>query len=411
MKKIRSRAALGGTSIRETGNEINVAVVGIGNCASSLVQGAHFYVGAEDDAPGLVHAKIGRYRVDDIRFVAAFDVDPAKVGHDLSKAIFAGQNNADAIADVPHLDCPVEPGPKLDGVGSSYEKRVSNAVSDGRPRADIVSILRDREVDVIVNFLPVGSQEATEWWAETALEAGCAFVNSIPVFVGRKPEWRDRFAEANLPLLGDDIKSQLGATIVHRMLAHLFASRGVRLDRTYQLNVGGNMDFWNMLERDRLDTKKQSKGEAVTDALPYMMGQDDVHIGPSDYVPWLGDHKLAFIRCEGTAFGGMPLSIELKMDVVDSPNSAGVVVDAIRVAKVALDRDDGAGAMRECAPLLFKAPPYPVASDGETVDRFNAWIDRPDPNRESRRPAGPTFPQDFDPGQAANEPVEPGGFW
>ena len=316
---------------------MRVAIVGVGNCASSLVQGRYHYADAKDDdfIPGLMHVNLGGYHIRDIEFVAAFDVDKNKVGKDLSEAIFTEPNNTFTFADVPQLNVPVERGMTHDGLGKYLSQIIEKAPG---PTADIVRILREREVDVLVSYLPVGSEQATKWYAEQAIQAGVAFVNAIPVFIGREPYWQRRFAEAGLPIIGDDIKSQVGATITHRVLTRLFMDRGVRIDRTYQLNFGGNTDFLNMLERERLESKKISKTNAVTSMIDYEIDDDDVHVGPSDYVPWLKDRKWCHIRMEGTTFGDVPLNLELKLEVWDSPNSAGVITDAIRCAKLGLDR-------------------------------------------------------------------------
>ena len=317
--------------------KINVAVVGVGNCASSFVQGLQKYREAPTDefVPGLMHPEMGGYHIGDIDVVAAFDVDRTKVGKDLSEAIFAGRNNTVKFADVPKTGVKVERGMTHDGIGKYLSGVVKKA--DG-PTADIVNILREREVDVLINYLPVGSEEATKWYIEQALQARVGVVNCIPVFIAREPYWQKRFQDAGVPIVGDDIKSQVGATITHRVLTNLFRDRGVKVLRTYQLNFGGNTDFMNMLERERLESKKESKTNAVTSQLPYDLGDDNVHVGPSDYVPWLEDRKWCHIRIEGQTFGDVPLNLELKLEVWDSPNSAGVVVDAVRCAKIALDR-------------------------------------------------------------------------
>ncbi|MFT8704941.1 inositol-3-phosphate synthase [Bifidobacterium aquikefiricola] len=316
---------------------IRVAIAGVGNCASSLVQGVSFYKDVDDDehVPGLMHTVFGGYRVRDIEFVAAFDVDAAKVGLDLSKAIYASQNNTYKFEDVPDLGVEVQRGPTGDGLGEYYQQMIKE--SDAEP-VDVASVLRERHVDILVSYLPVGSEEADKGYAQAAMDAGCAFVNCLPVFIASDPEWAQKFKDAGVPIVGDDIKSQVGATITHRVMARLFEDRGVRLDRTYQLNVGGNMDFMNMLQRTRLESKKISKTRAVTSIVPHDMEDRNVHIGPSDYVAWLDDRKLAFVRLEGTTFGNVPLELEYKLTVWDSPNSAGIVIDAIRAAKIALDR-------------------------------------------------------------------------
>ena len=352
--------------------EIRVAIVGVGNCASSLVQGVEYYRDAPTDQmiPGLMHPSLGGYHVRDIRFVAAFDVDAAKVGQDLSKAISAGQNNTVAFSDVSHLDVTVQRGPTLDGIGSYLADLVEESAV---PEGDVAEALRRARVDVVVSYLPVGSQKATEYYARQALEAGCAFVNCIPVFIARTPEWADRFREAGVPIVGDDIKSQVGATILHRTLVNLFQDRGVKVDRTYQLNFGGNTDFLNMLERSRLVSKKESKTKAVTSQLETRTPVEDVHIGPSDHVPWLTDRKWAHIRLEGTAFGDTPLSAEVKLEVWDSPNSAGVVIDAVRCAKLGLDRGLS-GPLHEASAYFMKSPPNQMRDEDarQAVEAFIA---------------------------------------
>ena len=317
--------------------KVKVAVIGVGNCASSLVQGVHFYRNAKpsDRVPGLMHVELGGYHIRDIEFTAAFDVVSTKVGMDLSEAISAFPNNTIKFCDVPRMDVPVYRGMTHDGLGKYLSKVVEKAAG---PTDDIVGILKSTQTDVVVSFLPVGSEMATKWYVEQVLEAGCAFVNCIPVFIASSEYWASRFIERGLPIIGDDVKSQVGATITHRVLTALFDDRGVRLDRTYQLNFGGNMDFYNMLERERLESKKISKTNAVTSQLPYKLDEGSVHVGPSDYVPWLTDRKWCYIRMEGTTFGDVPLNVEVKLEVWDSPNSAGVVIDAVRCAKLALDR-------------------------------------------------------------------------
>lgn len=318
-------------------HKVRVAIIGVGNCASSLVQGVFYYQNAlEDDlVPGLMHVNLGGYHIRDIEFTAAFDVVDTKVGKDLSEAIFAYPNNTLKFAEVPFLNVPVSRGMTHDGLGKYLNQIVKKAPG---PTADIVGILKETRTDVVVNFLPVGSEMATKWYVEQVLDAGCAFVNGIPVFIASQEYWARRFRERNLPVIGDDIKSQVGATILHRVLTRLFVDRGVRVDRTYQLNFGGNTDFLNMLERERLESKKISKTGAVTSMLPYSLAEDNVHVGPSDHVPWLTDRKWCYIRMEGTTFGDVPLNLEAKLEVWDSPNSAGVMIDAIRCAKIALDR-------------------------------------------------------------------------
>lgn len=322
---------------KESFMSIRVAIAGVGNCASSLVQGVEYYRNADDNEkiPGLMHAVFGSYRVRDIEFVTAFDVDAAKVGLDLSEAIGASQNNTIRFAQVPHLGVEVLRGPTYDGLGEYYRQMITQ--SDA-PAVDVAQVLRDKKVDVLVSYLPVGSEEADKAYAMAAMQAGCAFVNCLPVFIASDPVWAQKFRDAGVPIIGDDIKSQVGATITHRVMARLFEDRGVRLDRTYQLNVGGNMDFMNMLQRSRLESKKISKTRAVTSIVPHQMDDHNVHIGPSDYVAWLDDRKFAFVRLEGTTFGDVPLNLEYKLEVWDSPNSAGIVIDAVRAAKIALDR-------------------------------------------------------------------------
>ncbi|MGH7765692.1 MAG: inositol-3-phosphate synthase, partial [Candidatus Dormibacteraceae bacterium] len=309
--------------------KVRVAIVGVGNCASSLVQGVHYYRNAstKDTVPGLMHVDLGGYHIRDIEFVAAFDIDKKKVGLDLSEAIFSGPNNTVKFSDVPKLDVKVQRGMTHDGIGKYLADVVHKAPGE---TSDVVGILRKTKADVLVSYLPVGSEEATKWYVEQALAAGVGVVNCIPVFIAREPYWQKRFEEKGLPIIGDDIKSQVGATIIHRVLTRLFRDRGVKLERTYQLNFGGNTDFLNMLERERLMSKKISKTRSVTSQMDYDMGADNVHIGPSDYVPWLNDRKWAYIRLEGRSFGDVPLNVELKLEVVDSPNSAGIVIDAVR---------------------------------------------------------------------------------
>src|SRR5713226_8015085 len=316
--------------------KIRVAIVGVGNCASSLVQGVHYYRHAKtgDPIPGIMHVDLGGYHIRDVEIVAAFDVDKNKVGKDLADAIYAKPNNTYRFADVPKTGVKVSRGMTHDGIGKYLSKVITKAPGE---TADIVKILRDTNTDVVVSYLPVGSEEAPQWYVEQVLEAGCAFINCIPVVIAREPYWQKRFAAKGLPIIGDDIKSQVGATITHRVLTRLFMDRGVRLDRTYQLNFGGNTDFLNMLERERLESKKISKTNAVTSMLDYPLAETDVHVGPSDYVPWLLDRKWCYIRMEGTTFGDVPLTAELKLEVWDSPNSAGVVIDAIRLIKLALN--------------------------------------------------------------------------
>ncbi|MDZ5695720.1 inositol-3-phosphate synthase [Chelativorans sp. M5D2P16] len=337
------------------GAELRVGIVGVGNCASSFVQGLSYYRGKHSNEPiaGLMSTDLGGYSVDDVVISSAFDVGAAKVGRDVSEAIFAPPNNTMHFADVAPTGVKVERGKTLDGIG----QYVSDLVEESdEPEADVTEVLGRSRTDVLVSYLPVGSEQASLWYAERALEAGCAFVNCIPVFIASRPEWRARFEERGLPLIGDDIKSQVGATIVHRMLTNLFRERGIKLERTYQLNFGGNTDFLNMLERERLESKKISKTQSVTSQLGVPMPAENVHVGPSDHVPWLTDRKMAYIRMEGTAFGGVPISAELKLEVWDSPNSAGVVIDAVRCAKLALDRGLG-GALIGPSSYFMKSPP------------------------------------------------------
>lgn len=317
--------------------KVRVAIIGVGNCASSLVQGVYYYHNAADDEfiPGLMHVNLGGYHIRDIEFTAAFDIVDTKVGKDLSEAIFSYPNNTMKFSDVPFLNVPVSRGMTHDGLGKYLSQILKKAPG---PTADIVGILKDTHTDVVINLLPVGSEMATKWYVEQVLDAGCAFVNGIPVFIASQEYWANRFRERKLPVIGDDVKSQLGATILHRVLTNLFVDRGVRIDRTYQLNFGGNTDFMNMLERERLESKKISKTGAVTSMMPYELPHDQIHVGPSDYVPWLTDRKWCYIRMEGTTFGNVPLNLETKLEVWDSPNSAGVTIDAIRCAKIALDR-------------------------------------------------------------------------
>ncbi len=349
---------------------IRVAIVGVGNCASSLVQGVEFYRDATPDSrvPGLMHVQFGDYHVSDLQFVAAFDVDAKKVGFDLAEAINASENNTIRIADVPPTGVVVQRGTTLDGLGKYYRETIEE--SEAEP-VDVARTLRDAKVDVLVCYLPVGSDAAAKFYAQCAIDAGVAFVNALPVFIAGTPEWAEKFRAAGLPIVGDDIKSQVGATITHRVLAKLFEDRGVILDRTMQLNVGGNMDFMNMLERDRLESKKISKTQAVTSQVQHDLGKRNVHIGPSDYVPWLDDRKWAFVRLEGRAFGNSPISLEYKLEVWDSPNSAGVIIDAVRAAKIALDRGLG-GPINSASSYFMKSPPvqYPDDEARDNVERF-----------------------------------------
>jgi myo-inositol-1-phosphate synthase len=341
--------------------KVRVAIIGVGNCASSLLQGAECYKNAADKEriPGLMHVNLGGYHIRDIEFTAAFDVVEGKVGKDLSEAIFAYPNNTIKFSDVPHKGVTVARGMTHDGLGSYLNKILRKAPG---PTADIIGILKDTKTDVVVSYLPVGSETATKWYVEQVLEAGCAFVNCIPVFIASSPYWQKRFEERGLPVIGDDIKSQVGATITHRVLTSLFVDRGVILDRTYQLNFGGNTDFLNMLERDRLESKKISKTNAVTSQLPYALPAENIHVGPSDHIPWLTDRKWCYIRMEGTTFGNVPLNLELKLEVWDSPNSAGVVIDAVRCAKLALDRGLR-GAVAAPASYFMKTPPKQHTDD------------------------------------------------
>src|SRR4051812_599499 len=339
---------------RYQSGKVRVAIVGVGNCASSFVQGVQYYKDADptQSVPGLMHVDLGGYHVRDIEFTAAFDIDADKVGKDLSEAIWSGQNNTMKFADVPKLDVPVHRGMTHDGLGKYLKEKIQKAPGE---TDDIVEILKETKTDVVVSYLPVGSEQATKWYVEQVLEAGCGFVNCIPVFIAQEGYWAKRFQKAGLPIVGDDIKSQVGATIVHRSLARLFQDRGVKLARTSQLNVGGNMDFYNMLERERLESKKISKTQAVTSLMDEKLPADDVYIGPSDYVPWLTDRKWAHIRLEGQAFGDVPLTIEAKLEVWDSPNSAGIVIDAVRLCKLALNHGVG-GQLDGPSSYLMKSP-------------------------------------------------------
>ena len=350
--------------------KVRVAIIGVGNCASSLVQGVQYYQDAAEDAaiPGIMHPRLGGYHIHDIEFTLGIDINATKVGKDLSEAIFAEPNNTIKFTDVPKLNVPVVRGMTHDGLGKYLSGVIKKAPG---PTADIVKLLKDTKTDVVINFLPVGSEMATKWYVEQVIEAGCAFVNGIPVFIASSEYWAKRFHDAKLPILGDDIKSQVGATILHRELATLFVDRGVKIDRTYQLNFGGNTDFLNMLERERLESKKISKTNAVTSMIPYELGHDNVHVGPSDHVPWLTDRKWAYIRMEGTTFGDVPLNIEVKLEVWDSPNSAGVMIDALRCAKIALDRKLS-GPIVGPSSYFFKTPPKQFRDDvcREKVEAF-----------------------------------------
>jgi myo-inositol-1-phosphate synthase len=351
-------------------SKIRVAIAGVGNCASALVQGIEYYRTAEpgETVPGLMHVVLGGYHVGDVEIVAAFDVDATKVGLDLSKAIFAGHNNTIRFAEVGELGVTVSRGPTLDGLGKYYRLEIEESPAEP---VDISEVLRRTGADVLVGYLPVGSEEAQRHYAAACLDAGVAFVNAIPVFIASEPEWAQRFTDAGVPIIGDDIKSQVGATIVHRILARLFEDRGMALDRTYQLNVGGNMDFKNMLERDRLESKRISKTQSVTSQLQHGIPDDDVHIGPSDHISWLADRKWAYLRLEGRNFGDVPLNMELKLEVWDSPNSAGVIIDAVRCAKIALDRQIG-GPLLGPSAYFMKSPPeqYRDEDAREMVERF-----------------------------------------
>jgi len=343
-------------------DKVRVAIVGVGNCASSLVQGVYFYQDARDDdfIPGLMHVNLGGYHIRDVEFVAAFDVDADKVGKDLSEAIFSGQNNTYVFHQPPHIGVKVMRGPTMDGLGYYLKQVIEESPEEP---VDVAQVLRDSGADVLINYLPVGSEQATRWYMEQALEAGVAVVNAMPVFIATDPEWQQRFYDAGLPIIGDDIKSQVGATITHRILTRLFEDRGVRIDRTYQLNFGGNTDFLNMLERSRLESKKISKTQAVTSQLTESeLPPENIHVGPSDYVPWLQDRKWAHIRIEGTTFGNVPLNIELKLEVWDSPNSAGVIIDAVRCAKLGLDRGLK-GALVAPSAYFKKSPPIQFTDD------------------------------------------------
>jgi myo-inositol-1-phosphate synthase len=342
-------------------DKVRVAIIGVGNCASSLVQGVYYYRKAKDNqfVPGLMHVNLGGYHVGDIEFVAAFDVDQTKVEKDLAEAIFAPPNNTLKFCQVPEIGVKVSRGMTHDGLGKYLSQIITKAPG---ATANIMNILKETRADVVVNYLPVGSEEATKWYIEQVLAAGCSFVNCVPVFIAREAYWQNRFAERGMPLIGDDIKSQVGATISHRVLTRLFRERGVKLERTYQLNFGGNTDFYNMLERERLQSKKISKTKSVTSQLDYDIGADNIHIGPSDYVPWLEDRKWCYIRMEGKAFGDTPLNLEAKLEVWDSPNSAGVVIDAIRCCKLALDRGIS-GTLAAPSAYFMKSPPVQHTDD------------------------------------------------
>ena len=364
---------------------INVAIIGVGNCASSLVQGVHYYKDAKPDefVPGLMHVNLGGYHISDIKFVAAFDIDKNKVGKDLAEAIYTKPNNTHKFCDVPATGVKVARGMTHDGLGKYLSQMIEKAPG---PTADIVGILKETKTDVVLNYLPVGSEEATKWYIEQILDAGCGLINCIPVFVAREKYWQGRFEKAGVPVIGDDIKSQVGATIVHRVLTRLFRERGVKLERTYQLNFGGNTDFYNMLERERLESKKISKTNAVTSQPDYKLDPDNIHVGPSDYVPWLLDRKYCHIKMEGRTFGDVPLGLELKLEVWDSPNSAGVVIDAIRCCKLALERGLK-GALEGPSSYFMKSPPVQYADDEahDLVEKFIA---------ENRADAAPAKPKE-----------------
>ncbi len=369
-------------------DKIRVAIIGVGNCASSLVQGVQFYGDAADDTfiPGLMHSRLGGYHISDIEFSAAIDIDVNKVGKDLSEAIFAVPNNTYKFADVPTLNVPVMRGMTHDGLGHYLSQMITKAPG---PTVDIVKLLKDTGTQMVVSYLPVGSEMATKWYVEQILEAGCGFINCVPVFIGREPYWQDRFRQRGLPVIGDDIKSQVGATITHRVLTRLFRERGVKIDRTYQLNFGGNTDFYNMLERSRLESKKISKTNAVTSQLDYDLGEKNIHVGPSDYVPWLEDRKWCYIRIEGTTFGNVPLNMEVKLEVWDSPNSAGVVIDAIRCLRLGLDHGLS-GTLEGPASYFMKSPPVQYADDVayDLVEDFikKYALETPDPTSAALEP-------------------------
>jgi myo-inositol-1-phosphate synthase len=380
-EKIRPQPSTNGGS-RYQNEKVRVAIIGVGNCAAAFVQGVHYYKNADpaERVPGLMHVDLGGYHIDDIEFSAAFDIDSEKVGKDLSEAIWAGQNNTIKFVkeDIPHLGIPVQRGMTHDGLGKYLSEKITKAPGS---TVDIAQVLKDTKTDVVVSYLPVGSEQATKWYVEQILEAGCAMVNCIPVFIAREDYWNRRFVKAGLPIVGDDIKSQVGATIVHRTLARLFGDRGVRLQRTSQLNVGGNMDFYNMLERERLESKKISKTNAVTSILEDELDADNVHVGPSDYVPWLTDRKWAHIRLEGQAFGDVPLTAELKLEVWDSPNSAGIVIDAVRCCKLALNHGIG-GQLDGPSSYLMKSP-YTQRPDHLAREATEEFISRHSRTRQA----------------------------
>jgi len=376
------------------GSKVRVAIIGVGNCASSFVQGLHYYRNAKpaDRIPGLMHVNLGGYHISDIEIAAAIDVDANKVGKDVSEAIVTWPNNTMVFAKVPRMGVTVQRGMTHDGLGKYLSKIIKKAPGS---TVDIVKLLRDTKTDVVVNYLPVGSEAATKWYVEQILEAGCALVNCIPVFIAREKYWQQRFEKKGLPVIGDDIKSQVGATITHRVLANLFVDRGVRIDRTYQLNFGGNTDFLNMLERERLESKKISKTRAVTSNIPYDIPPDNVHVGPSDYVPWLLDRKWCHIRMEGTTFGDVPLNLEMKLEVWDSPNSAGIVIDAVRCAKLGLDHGLK-GALIAPSSYFKKSPPVQIPDDiaRELVEEF---IRSPEEVEKRMRVAPPTLQREVAP--------------
>lgn len=359
-------------TIQTAPGDIRVAIVGIGNCANSLVQGVEYYKNAavDQEIPGLMHAVVGGYHISNVKFVAAYDVDAKKVGLDLADAIWASENNTIKFCNVPKAGVVVERGQTLDGLGRYYRETIQESKE---PAVDVVASLKAHKVDVLICYLPVGSEEAAKFYAQCAIDAGCAFVNALPVFIASDPVWAEKFTKAGIPIVGDDIKSQVGATITHRIMTKLFQDRGVHVDRTYQLNVGGNMDFMNMLERDRLESKKISKTNSVTSQLDYDMGDRNVHIGPSDYIPWLDDRKWAYVRMEGRAFGDVPLNLEYKLEVWDSPNSAGVIIDALRCAKLGLDRKIG-GPLLSPSSYFMKTPPtqYTDEAAREKTESFIA---------------------------------------
>ncbi len=386
------------------GNKVRVAIIGVGNCASSFVQGLHYYRSAKetDRVPGLMHVNLGGYHIKDVEVVAAIDIDRNKVGKDLSEAISTWPNNTVEFTKVPRTGIKVQRGMTHDGLGKYLSQIIHKAPGS---TVDIVKLLKDTKTDVVVNYLPVGSEEATKWYVEQVLEAGCGFVNCIPVFIAREKYWQARFEKKGLPIIGDDIKSQVGATITHRVLANLFVDRGVRIDRTYQLNFGGNTDFMNMLERERLESKKISKTSAVTSNIPYDLAEEDVHVGPSDYVPWLKDRKWCHIRMEGTTFGDVPLNLEMKLEVWDSPNSAGIVIDAVRCAKLALDKKIS-GALIAPSSYFKKSPPVQIPDD-VARDLVEQYIKDPKAVERRMRTDAPALKREAKPvtrKAVANEP-------